>query len=111
MLSAQVHALKSQGVGGEALGSMQLSLANKTAFPFAACVGVLIALPLAIRFGRKGRTLAIALSILALFVYYLMSDAASVLGSTGRLDPYLAAWLPNTVFGIAGLGMLWFEEH
>ena len=110
-LSTQVKALRAQGVGGEAVGSLEVSLANKSAFPFGCFVAVLIALPLAIRFGKKGRTLGIALSILTLFVYYIMSDAASVLGSTGRINPYLASWLPNAVFAAAGLGMLWFEEH
>ncbi|MCL5258809.1 MAG: LptF/LptG family permease [Firmicutes bacterium] len=110
-LKNEVNALRAQGVGGEALGNLQVSLANKTAFPFAAFVGVLIALPLAIRFGSKGWMLGAALSILAFFVYYMMSDAAAVFGSTGRVNPYLASWLPNVVFGLAGLGLLWYEEH
>ncbi len=110
-LSTQVKALRAQGVGGEAVGSLEVSLANKSAFPFGCFVAVLIALPLAIRFGKKGRTLGIALSILTLFVYYIMSDAASVLGSTGRINPYLASWLPNAIFAISGLGLLWLEEH
>lgn len=110
-LSTQVHALQAQGIGGEALGNLELSLANKTAFPFASCVAVLIALPLAIRFGKKGRTLAIAVGILTFIVYVLFYDAMSVIGSTGRMNAYAAAWLPNVVFGLAGLGMLWFEEH
>lgn len=110
-LKQRVNALKSQGAGGEALGNLEVSLANKSSFPFAAFVGVIIALPLAIRFGRKGRTMGIAMSIIAFFIYYLLSDAFAVLGTTGRVNPYLASWLPNMVFGLAGLVMLWYEEH
>jgi LPS export ABC transporter permease LptG len=110
-LKNQVISLRTQGVGGEALGNLEVNLANKTSFPFASFVAVLIALPLAIRFGRKGRMLGIALSLMAFFVYYLLNDAASVFGSTGRINPYLASWLPNIVFGLAGLGMLWQDEH
>lgn len=110
-LSAQVNALRSQGVGGEALGNLELNLADKFAFPFSAVISVLIALPMAIRFGKKGRAMGMAMAIVAFFVYYVMTEAAAAFGSTGRMNPYLAAWLPNLVFGTAGLALLWSEEH
>jgi LPS export ABC transporter permease LptG len=110
-LSAQVSALRAQGVGGEALGSLEINLANKLAWPFAALVSVLIAFPMAIRFGRKGRAMGIAMAFLAFFVYYLMTEAASAYGGTGRANPYLISWLPNIIFGVDGLALLWSEEH
>jgi len=110
-LAQQVHFLEAQGVGGEALGNMQMSLANKSSLPFACLVAVLIALPLAIKFGKKGRMLGIALSIVAFGVYDLMSLAAAAFGRNGVVNPYLASWAPNIVFGVAGLAMLWWNEH
>ncbi len=110
-LSAQVNALRSQGIGGEALGNLEVNLADKLAFPFAAFIGVLIALPMAIKFGKKGRATGMALAVVAFFVYYVMTEAASAFGSTDRLNPYVASWLPNIVFGVAGLVLLWSEEH
>ncbi len=110
-LSSQVNALKSQGVGGEALGNLEVNLADKLAFPFSAVVSVLIALPMAIRFGKKGRATGMALAIVAFFIYYVMAQAAAAFGSTGRMNPYVASWLPNVVFGIAGLVLLWTEER
>jgi lipopolysaccharide export system permease protein len=110
-LTAQVNALRAQGMGGEALGNLELSLADKFAFPFSAVVSVLIALPMAIRFGKKGRAMGMALAIVAFFIYYVMTEAAAAFGSTGRMDPYVAAWIPNVVFGTAGLALLWSEEH
>jgi lipopolysaccharide export system permease protein len=110
-LSAQVSELQAQGIGGEALGNLQISLADKFAFPFSAVVSVLIALPMAIRFGKKGRAMGMALAIVAFFIYYVMTEAAAAFGSTGRMNPYLAAWIPNIVFAAAGLALLWSEEH
>lgn len=110
-LSAQVNALRSQGVGGEALGNLELNLADKFAFPFSAVISVLIALPMAIKFGKKGRAMGMAMAIVAFFIYYVMTEAAAAFGSTGRMNPYLAAWLPNFIFGTAGLAMLWSEER
>jgi LPS export ABC transporter permease LptG len=110
-LAVQVNALREQGVGGEALGSLQLNLADKLAWPFSAVVAVLLALPIAIRFGKKGRAMGMALAIVAFFIYYVMAEAAAAFGSTDRVNPYFAAWLPNVVFGIAGVALLWSEEH
>ena len=110
-LSARVKALHAQGIGGEALGNLELSLAGKLALPFAALVAVLLALPLAIIFGKKGRLTGMALSVMAFFAYYLLLEAGAALASTGRINPYLASWLPNIVFGVGGLALLWYEEH
>lgn len=110
-LAQQVNALREQGVGGEALGNLEINLADKLAFPFSAVVSVLIALPMAIRFGKKGRAMGMALAIVAFFVYYVLTEAASVFGSTGRVNPYFASWLPNIVFGLSGLWLLWSDEH
>src|SRR5579862_6758915 len=110
-LRTQVNALQSQGIGGTAMGNLQINLADKLAWPFACIIGVVVAVPLALRFGRRGRMLGIALSIVAFFVYYLMVSAASAFGRNGALNPYLAAWLPNIVVGTAGAVLLWLEER
>ena len=110
-LSAQVSAIQSQGIGGTALGNLQVNLANKLAWPFASFIGVILAIPLAMRFGKRGRTLGIALAILAFFVYFLMTSAAAALGRNDQLNPVLAAWLPNIIMGGAGILLLWLEEH
>ena len=110
-LGQQVTALQAQGVGGSALGNLEINLANKLAWPFACFIGVLIALPLALRFGRRGRTLGIAMAILAFFVYYLMTSASAAFGRNGAINPYLAAWLPNFIIGSAGAVLLWLEER
>jgi lipopolysaccharide export system permease protein len=110
-LSAQVNALRSQGVGGEALGNLEVNLADKFAWPFGAFISVLIALPMAIRFGKKGRAMGMAMAVLAFIVYYLMTEAASAFGGTGRANPFVVAWIPNIIFGVAGLALLWTDEH
>ena len=110
-LGAQVKSMQTQGAGGSMLGTMQVNLANKSAYPFACLIAVLIALPLAIRFGKRGRTLGIALSILVFAAYDLLSLAASAFGRNGAVNPYVASWTPNLLFGLAGLALLWWEEH
>jgi lipopolysaccharide export system permease protein len=110
-LRAQVNALQAQGIGGTAMGNLEINLADKLAWPFSCIIGVIVALPLALRFGKRGKTLGIALSIIAFFVYYLMVSAASAFGRNGALNPYLAAWLPNLIMGTAGALLLLLEER
>jgi lipopolysaccharide export system permease protein len=110
-LSTQVKALQAQGIGGAALGSLQINLADKLAWPFATFIGIVLAIPLALRFGKRGRTLGIAMAILAFFVYFLMTSATAALGRNGKIDPILAAWLPNIIMGVTGAVLLWLEEH
>lgn len=110
-LRVQVNALQEQGIGGTALGNLQINLANKLAWPFACIISIMLALPLALRFGKRGRTLGIAMAIILFFVYYLMISAAAAFGRNGAINPFLAAWLPNIIMGTAGAVLLWMEER
>ena len=110
-LATQVRALQAQGIGGSALGTLEISLANKFAWPFASFIGVVLAVPLALRFGKRGRMLGMAMAIVAFFVYYLMTSATAALGRNGKIDPTFAAWLPNIIMGVTGIVLLWLEER
>jgi lipopolysaccharide export system permease protein len=110
-LSTQINAMQATGRGGLALETLKITLAQKLAGPFASFVAVLLAMPLAARLGKKGRTIGIALAILLMFVYYLMMSAFSALGRTNTIDPYLAAWLPNIVMLVTGGVLFYRVEH
>ncbi|MFY9665855.1 MAG: LptF/LptG family permease [Candidatus Cybelea sp.] len=110
-LRTQVNALQSQGIGGTAMGNLQINLADKLSWPFACIIGVVVAVPLALRFGKRGRMLGISLSIVAFFAYYLMVSVASAFGRNGAMNPYLAAWLPNILVGTVGVVLLLLEER
>jgi lipopolysaccharide export system permease protein len=105
-LRAQIRSMEATGQGGNALDLLKITLAQKLSFPFASFVAVLIALPLAVAFGHRGRTLGIALSFVLMFAYYLMLSAAAALGRNEAINPYLAAWIPNIILGIIGAAMI-----
>ncbi len=110
-LSQDIKFRKQTGQGGTDLAGRELTLGTKYAYPFAAFIAVLIAVPLAVRFGKKGRTLGIVLSIVMLFVYYALVAVFGAFGKNGALDPYLAAWLPNIVVASAGAWLVWHEDR
>jgi lipopolysaccharide export system permease protein len=110
-LHAEIKAMEQTGQGGSTLDIKKITLAQKLSFPFASFVAVLIALPLAVQFGRKGRTIGIALSILLFFGYFILMSAFVALGRNGALNPYLAAWIPNAVMGLTGAALFRRVEH
>jgi lipopolysaccharide export system permease protein len=101
-LSEQIQFRKLTGAGGGDLANLEITLAQKYALPFASFIAVLIALPLAVRFGKKGRTLGIALSVVMIFVYYIFDAVGAAFGKNGALPPWVAVWLPNII--MAGVG-------
>lgn len=110
-LARDIKFRKQTGQGGTDLAVRELTLGTKYAYPFAAFIAVVLAVPLSVRFGKKGRTLGIVLSIVGLFGYYAMVALAGAFGKNGALDPYLAAWLPNIVTAVAGGILIWQEDR
>lgn len=108
-LNDQIQFRKLTGGGGADLAGLEITLAQKYALPFASFIAVMIALPLAVRFGKKGRTLGIALSVVVLFVYYILGAVGAAFGKNGALDPTIAVWLPNVIM-LAGGGYLILKE-
>jgi lipopolysaccharide export system permease protein len=114
-LRSQINAMQATGQGGSALDVLKITLAQRLSFPFAAFIAVVLALPRAAQIGRKGENLGtalgVALSVLLLFVYYLMMSAFSALGKNEAMNPYLAAWAPNIIMGAVGTILFWRVEH
>ncbi len=110
-LAQQIKFRKQTGQGGTDLAVQELTLGSKYAYPVASFIAVIVALPLAVKFGKKGRTLGIVLSIMVLFVYYGMVALFGAFGKNGALDPYVAAWLPNVIMAAVGGWLVWREDR
>jgi lipopolysaccharide export system permease protein len=110
-LAQDIKFRKETGQGGTDLAKRETTLGTKYAYPVAAFIAVLIAVPLAVRFGKKGRTLGIALSVVLLFVYYVLGAVAAAFGNNGSMNPYLAAWVPNIIMALAAGVLVWREDR
>ena len=80
-------------------------LEGRLAAPWTCLVVVLVAIPFGGASGRRNIFVGVASSILICFIFFVLQQLGLALGVGGALPAWLAAWLPNLVFGTAGLWM------
>jgi len=72
----------------------------------AVMVIVLFGAPLATSSQRGGTAFGVGISLGVTIVYMLLFRVGKAVGSSGAVDPTLAAWFPNGLFLVAGLGLM-----
>jgi LPS export ABC transporter permease LptF/LPS export ABC transporter permease LptG len=95
--------LESTGVD---VTELRVGLARKIAFPFVTLVMTLIGVPFAVTIGRSGAMAGIGVGIALAVVYIIAGSVFAALGGGGALDPRLAAWAPNLLFGTGAVYLL-----
>ncbi|MSU57862.1 MAG: YjgP/YjgQ family permease [Pedosphaera sp.] len=81
---------------------------GRLAMPWTCLVVVLIALPFGAPSGRRNVFVGVASSVFIAFSFFVLTQLSLALGTGGYLPAWLAAWLPNLVFGGAGI---WFTAR
>jgi LPS export ABC transporter permease LptG/LPS export ABC transporter permease LptF len=84
----------------------EVELQRKLAFPLVTLVMTLIAVPFAVTTGRRGAMYGIGVGIVLALVYWVMLSVFAAFGQGGLIDPILAAWAPNLIFGAAAAYLL-----
>ncbi|MBI5699602.1 LptF/LptG family permease [Candidatus Saganbacteria bacterium] len=80
----------------------KIQLNFKMALPFASLVFALLGAPLGLSPRRASSSIGLGLSIIVIFVYYVLIFTSFAFGELELISPFLSAWLPNIVTG--GLG-------
>ncbi|MBL0939254.1 MAG: LptF/LptG family permease [Gemmatimonadaceae bacterium] len=94
----------------EQLDSLAVEIHKKFALSFACLVFVLFGPPIALRFPRGGVGVTIGVSIVVFGLYYICLMGGEALADKGRLPAYVAMWIANVVFALAGIALLWRVE-
>lgn len=90
--------------------NLLIELWSKTSLPFACLIFVLIGAPLAVTPSRSGKSIGMGLSIVIIFVYYIIMAMGRALGEGGKLPALVGAWLPNLVIGVIGIVLIWLKR-
>ena len=83
-----------------------VELNYRLALPFACLVLALVAVPIGLISRKGGKAFGLMLSILLVFIYYMLMASGLNLAKEGRLNPLIGLWMANVVFGLAGVLML-----
>jgi LPS export ABC transporter permease LptG len=92
------------------LAPYRTNLADRWAMPWGCFVIVFFAAPLGIVYNRRGVLGAVIGAIFLFVATILVRGFLLALGKGARLDPVLAAWIPNVGFLLIGLVLLWFRS-
>lgn len=99
-LESQVAGLKKAGADTK---NLEVALHMKYSVPMATFFAALIAAPLGLMFSRMGAYIGVALSIILVFLYYVIMQTFQAMGNAGIVPPLVAAWTQNALFGVIGL--------
>jgi lipopolysaccharide export system permease protein len=83
-----------------------VELNYRLALPVACLVLALVGVPIGLISRKGGKAFGLMLSILLVFIYYVLMASGLNLAKERRLNPLVGLWMANVVFGIAGLIML-----
>jgi len=81
---------------------LRVQLHKKFAFPVMTFVMAVIAVPFALRGGRRGALTGVALALGIAVVYWVGMGFFEAMGNANQLPAVVAAWSPDLLFGLAG---------
>ena len=91
---------------GSDVNTIKVDRALKIAVPITCIIIALFGAPLATSTQRGGAAWGIGLSLGVTITFLILIQLTKAIGGEAVLDPNLAAWLPNTLFGVGGLILL-----
>jgi lipopolysaccharide export system permease protein len=89
--------------GSGKVPSYEIELYQRTSFPFATYVLTLIGVAVASRKTRGGIGVNIAIGLAFVFIYIFAMKVTTVAAINVGFPTYIAVWVPNILFGLAGL--------
>ncbi|HLW35773.1 MAG TPA: LptF/LptG family permease [Chthoniobacterales bacterium] len=81
----------------------------RIALPWTCLVVVCIAAPLGIGYSRRGVLASVASAVVLVFSMNFLTHLFLALGEGDRISPIVAAWMPNAIFAMIGLYLLYLR--
>lgn len=86
--------------GAEGLYTLKVERYRRDATPFSVIILTIIGVSISSRKIRGGSGLHLALGIITAAIFVVMDKFSTVFSTKGGMQPLLAAWAPNIIFGI-----------
>jgi lipopolysaccharide export system permease protein len=95
-----------QGRAGQDITAEAVELNDRFSYPLITIIVLLMTLPLSVVLKRGGIAIGLGISIVIAFLYWGAIQSCRAYGVAGIMSPFLAAWLPNIVFGAIGIVLI-----
>ena len=99
-LKQEIEKLKSEGIDAAPLLT---EINKKISLAFSSFVFILLGWPLAVITRRREKSINFSIALIIICIYYLLLLACETASLQGYLDPIIALWIPNILFGSLGL--------
>lgn len=95
--------LRKTGLEKQYLREVAIELNKKLSIPMSCLIFGVLGLPLGIRAHRSVKSRGISLGAVIVVLYYMLQLGGEALVQTGKVSPPVGTWVPNLVFGLAGV--------
>ena len=90
---------------------MKVEMFNRFAMPLASLVCALVGAPLGLQKQRGSSSIGFGISVVVIFIYYSIMTVFNALGNGGRIPPYVAAFMPDIITGLAGIYLIYKKSR
>ena len=98
-----VRRMRDKKLKDEDLRELAIEINKKFSIPFSTLVFGILGIPLGIRKHRTVKYWGFTIGLAVVITYYLLRLGGEALAETGRLTPFIGAWAPNIILGVAGI--------
>ena len=99
-LKEQIKILADQYVD---TSKLEKEVYERITIPFASFVFALVGMPLGLQPNRSGSSRGFAISLIVIFIYYMLMVSMTAMGQSSAMPLWLGVWMPNIVCFFAGL--------
>ena len=99
-LKEQIKILSSQYVN---TSKFETEMYQRWTIPFASLVFALVGMPLGLQPNRSGSSRGFAVSLVVIFIYYMLMVMTGAVGKSGKIPLWLGLWMPNIICFFAGV--------
>ena len=99
-LKEQIKILSDQYVD---TSKLETEMYQRVTIPFASFVFALVGMPLGLQPNRSGSSRGFAVSLIVIFIYYMLMVLMGAIGQSSAVPLWLGIWMPNIICFFAGL--------
>ncbi len=105
-LRQQIRLQSQVGPSDHMLSKLRQQYHSHAAIPWCALGFALLAMPLGMRPQRTSTGIGLGVSLAIILLYYVVFYLLGVMGENGAMPAIIAAWLPNIILYLVGIGLI-----